>query len=279
MGKMRVSDKQSIQDFTGIRQKFVVEFLENVQPQMGPGSAIDVGCGVGNSARFLSDMGFRVVAVDEREENVKEAKRRYPEITFHTANVEDLPVAEMSTFDLVLCFGILYQLENPFRVIRNLHSLAGKILLIETMCVPNSETTMELLDEGYCEEQGLTYAAFYPSESSLIKMLYRAGFPFVYRFERLPAHKLYTSTLWRKRLRTMLVASKVALTAPNLALARDQMRFVPGPSDPWSTPLSRVRSFSAANLFKLRVLAARLVNLRRKEVNPAASGNVDSRRE
>jgi SAM-dependent methyltransferase len=279
MKKMRVLEKQSTRDFAGIRQKFVVEFLENVQPRMGPGSAIDVGCGVGNSSKFLSDMGFRVIAVDEREENVKEAKRRYPEIAFRTANVEDLPVAEMSTFDLVLCFGLLYQLENPFRVIRNLHSLTGNILLIETMCVPSSETTMELLDEGYCEEQGLSYAAFYPSESSLIKMLYRAGFPFVYRFERLPVHKVYTRTLWRKRLRTMLVASKVALTAPNLALERDQMRFVPGPSDPWSTPLSRLRNFSAASLFKLRVLAARFVNLWRRDVSAAPSRDVDRRRE
>ncbi|MGB8440354.1 MAG: class I SAM-dependent methyltransferase, partial [Candidatus Acidiferrales bacterium] len=108
MEKMRVLAKQSTRDFTGIRQRFVVEFLENVQPQMGPGSAIDVGCGVGNSSKFLSDLGFRVIAVDGREENVKEAKRRYPEIAFRTANVEDLPVAEMSTFDLVLCFGLLY---------------------------------------------------------------------------------------------------------------------------------------------------------------------------
>ena len=279
MEKMRVSVGQSTLDFTGIRQKFVAEFLGNVHPRMGPGSALDAGCGVGNFSKFLADLGFNVIGVDGREENVKEAKRRYPEITYRRADVEDLRFAELGAFDLGLCFGLLYLLENPFRAIRNLHSLAGKILLIETMCIPSSETTMELLDEGHCKEQGLSYAAFYPSESTLVKMLYLAGFPFVYRFDRLPAHKLYTRTLWRKRLRTMLVASKVALTAPNLALVRDQLRTVPGPSDPWSTPLSRLRDFSTASLFRLRVLTARFVKPLRKKMDPAPSGDVDRRRE
>ena len=272
MEKTWLFDRKWTRDFTGIRQKFIAEFLGSVQPQMALGSALDVGCGVGDFSKFLSDLGFCVIAVDGREENVTEAKRRYPEITYRVANVEDLPVAEMGTFDLVLCLGLLYHLENPFRAIRNLHSLTGRILFIETMCVPNSETTMELLDEGHGEDQGLNYVAFYPSESSFIKMLYRAGFPFVYRFEQLPAHELYTKTLWRKRLRTMLVTSKVALTAPNLALVMDQMRPVPGPSDPWTTPLSRLRDFSAASLFKLRVSAARVMKPWRRRVNGARSG-------
>jgi SAM-dependent methyltransferase len=265
-------DRQWTRDFTGIRQKFIAEFLGNVRPQMGLGSALDVGCGVGDFSKFLSELGFSVIAVDGREENVTEAKRRYPEISYRVANVENLPVAEMGTFDLVLCFGLLYHLENPFRAIRNLHSLTGRVLLIETMCTPYANTTMELLDEGHCEDQGLNYVAFYPSESTFVKMLYRAGFPFVYRFERLPVHELYTKTLWRKRLRTMLVTSKIALTAPNLALVRDQLRPVPGRSDPWTTPLSRLRDFLVASLFKLRVFAARIMKPWRRKVNPARSG-------
>jgi SAM-dependent methyltransferase len=272
-------DRKWTRDFTRVRQRFVAEFLGNVHPQINSGSALDVGSGVGDFSKFLSDLGFRVEAVDGRVENVAESKRRYPEITHHTANVEDLPAAEMGTFDLVLCFGLLYHVENPFRAIRNLYSVTGKILLIETMRIPGSETAMQLLDEGQAEDQGLNYVAFYPSESCLIKMLYRAGFPFVYGFERLPADELYTASLWRKRLRTMLVASKVSLTAPNLVLAKDQPRPVPGPSDPWSTPLSRLRDFSAASLFHLRLFAARFVKPWRRKTSPARSGDVGVRPE
>jgi SAM-dependent methyltransferase len=244
-------DRQWTRDFTALRQKFVAEFLGNVQPRIATGSALDVGCGVGDFSKFLLELGFRVTAVDGREENVREAKNRYPEISCRTVDVEDLPIAEMGTFDLVLCFGLLYHLENPFRAIRNLHSLTTELLLIETMCTPTSETTMELLDEGHAEDQALNYVAFYPSEACLVKMLYRSGFPFVYRFIRLPADQLYTASIWRKKLRTFLVASKTALQAPNLAHAQDLYRPVPGPRDPWTTKLSRIRHISERLLTRL----------------------------
>ncbi len=267
MEKKWLFDRQWTRDFTTLRQSFVRDFLAKVQPQIAAGSALDVGCGVGDFSKFLAVLGFRVSAVDGREENVIEAKKRHPEISYRTANVEELPVAEMGIFDLVLCFGLLYHLENPFRAIRNLYSLTGKILLIETMCVPGSETTMELLDEGQAEDQGLNYVAFYPSETAIIKMLYRAGFPYVYRFVPLPVDELYTKTVWRKQLRTLLAASRSPVSAPNLVLATESMRHAVGDTDPWTTGLSRVRDFLLKRLFKLRVLASKLLKPSRKEMN------------
>ena len=270
MEKEWVFDIPWARDFTRARQAFAKEFLEAVRKQIDLSSAVDVGCGVGDFSKFLSGMGIKVVAVDGRQENVTEGKRRHPEITFLTANAEDLPLAEMSTFDLVFCFGLLYHLENPFRAIRQLHALTNKILLIETMFVPGSEPTMSLLDEGISENQGLNYVAFYPSESCLVKMLYRAGFPFVYRFERLPADQLYTASAWRKRMRTLLVASKTALTVDNLVLAKDLHRPVPGPSDPWATLLSRLQG----QLFQLYVFLSRLMRPRRERADSASSSDV-----
>jgi len=100
---------------------------------------------------------------------------------------------------------------------------------------------MELLDEGVEENQGLHYIAYYPSESSLVKMLYRADFAYVYRLAAPPAHELYHSSLWRKRKRAMLVASKVPLEVPALIFAREPIRKVTGLTDPWMTSLGTVR--------------------------------------
>jgi len=264
-----VFDTPWARDFARARQAFTREFLEAVRKQMDLSSAVDVGCGVGDFSKFLSGMGFQVVAVDGRQENVIEGRKRHPGVTFLTANVEDLPLSEMSTFDLVFCFGLLYHLENPFRAIRKLHFLTNKILLIESMCVPDSEPTMSLLDEGISENQGLNYVAFYPSESCLVKMLYRAGFPFVYRFERLPADQLYTASAWQKKMRTLLVASKMVLTVENLVLAKDLLRPVPGPSDPWTTLLSRLKG----RLFQVRVFLSHFVKPHRGRADSASSGD------
>jgi SAM-dependent methyltransferase len=236
-----VFDVPVARDYVKMRLAFVATFVETVRKQLELASALDVGCGVGYFSKFLSDMNFRVVAVDGREENVVQAKKRYPKITFLRRNVEDPALLEMGKFELVLSVGLLYHLENPFRAIRNLHSMTDKLLLIETMCVPSLQPTMDLLDEAPAENQGLNYVAFYPSESCLIKMLYRAGFPFVYRFKRLPKCKPFASTFWRKKSRTFLAASNIALTAPNLVLAEEPCRPVPSASDdPWSTFISRL---------------------------------------
>lgn len=241
MGKVEVFDNRGTQEFTKARQLFLAGFLERVRQQVSLSSAVDIGCGVGDFSKLLSELGFRVVGVDGRGENIAEAKKRYPGINFVTGNAEDLVTSQMGSFDLVLCFGLLYHLENPFRAIRNLRSLTGQVLLIESMCAPTKRPTMELLDESVAENQGLRYVAFYPSESCLAKMLYRSGFPFVYSFSQLPSHELYNSTIWKKRRRTVLAASTSELRAPNLVFVNEPFQWATSESELWGTRLSRFR--------------------------------------
>lgn len=253
MEKQWTFDSDFTRGYTKVRQEFGAEFLEAVRKEIVLESALDMGCGVGYFSRYLSEMGLRVVAVDGREENVEEGKRRYPEITFLTRNVEDPAVLEIGSFDFVLCVGLLYHLENPFRAIRNLHALTGKILLLESMSAPGDGVMMELLDEGRDHDQGLNYVAFYPTEACLVKMLYRAGFPFVYQFRRLPDDDLFKGSLLRKRQRTFLAASRVSLSLSNLTLAKERFCWAGTDLDPWATRVSKAHHLA----FQLRVLAAK----------------------
>lgn len=248
-------DRVWTREFTKLRQKFIGKFLAQARQEMVLTSALDVGCGIGDFSKFLADLDFRVLGLDGREENVAEARRRNPAVAFEVADAEDLPVSRLGTFDLVLCFGLLYHLENPFRAIRHLHTVTKRLLLIETMRVPDAHATMALLDEGVVEDQGLNYVAFYPSESCLVKMLYRAGFSHVWRFVRLPNDELFKTSLWRKQQRTFLIASKAAISAPNITLVKEPVRSTPGALDPWGTSLSKGRHF----LFQIRVRVAKTV--------------------
>jgi tRNA (mo5U34)-methyltransferase len=245
LAKSWTFDSDLTRRYSEKRQDFIKEFLAPVRKRIDLASAADIGCGVGHFAKFLTELRLQVVAVDGREENVSEGRSRYPEITFLARNVEDPSLKEIGIFDFVLCVGLLYHLENPFRAIRNLYSITQKILLIESMCVPGSEPMMDLLDESTSENQGLNYVAFYPSEPCLVKMLYRAGFPFVYRFERLPVDGQFVTTRWRKRSRTFLAASKIELKEANLVFTREPIRKV-DTLLPWITPLSKVADYWAA---------------------------------
>lgn len=272
MEKQWQFDNSFTQSYTTVRQDFAREFLAALRQQFPLSSAADIGCGVGYFSKFLSDLGFQVVAVDGREKNADEGRRRYPEITFLARNVEDPSLSGIGVFDFVLCVGLLYHLENPFRAIRNLYSLTDKVLLIEAMCAPGPEPNLHLLDEQEYEDQGLHYIAFYPTEPCLVKMLYRAGFPFVYSFKRLPEDEQFRTTLWRKKARTFLVASKIELTAPGLDLAIEPVRWHSGDSDLWTTRVSRIRNYWVS-VRGLRAAVLQILKNRPRRSNPSPSGN------
>jgi SAM-dependent methyltransferase len=206
-----VFDSEWAQDYIRARQMVISTLLSQVKRPLELTTALDVGCGVGHFSKFLFDTGLRVVAVDGREANASEGRERYPEITFLTRNAEDPALPNVGTFDFVLCVGLIYHLENPFRTVRSLHEMTKKLLVVEAMCAAGTEPTLHLVDEDPGDDQGLNYVAFYPTESCLVKMLYRAGFPYVYGFQALPNHSLFHATFRKRQERTMLVASKCPL--------------------------------------------------------------------
>jgi SAM-dependent methyltransferase len=194
-------------------------------------TALDLGCGVGYFSSLLQDLGLQVTAVDARAENIAEARSRFPGIDFRVADAEDASVAGLGTFDLVLCFGLLYHLENPIRAIRNVHALTGKLLLLESMAVDEEQPFFLLLDEPEGEDQSLRAVSCYPSEGAMIKMAYRAGFPHVYRFRELPNHDDFRAATGRTRARTVIAASVPPLGSTLIDIAPE-----PKPSrDYWTT--------------------------------------------
>jgi len=228
-----VFDMPHYRRLTASRDLFLRRVVPALRRELELVTSLDVGCGVGFFSGLLADLGLQVVGLDGRSENVDEARRRYPQVAFHYADVEDPALAGQGEFDLVLCFGLLYHLENPFRAVRNLHALTGKIVLIESMVVPEERTVLAFRDEGPTEDQGLRHMAFYPSEACLVKMLYRAGFSRVYGFsaQSLPDHPDFHSSRSRRRVRTLLVAARTPVAAPFLKAIAEPAT----PADPWAT--------------------------------------------
>jgi SAM-dependent methyltransferase len=207
--------------------------LKKLIPALHLSTALDAGCGVGYFSQMLRECGLEVRGFDGRQQNVWEARARFPEISFATADVEDRASRNLGVFDLVLCFGLLYHLENPLLATRNLHALTGKCLLLESMCVPEDGTAALLREEPRQDNQSLTNVAFYPSEATLIKMLHCAGFRAVYRVLSLPEHEDFRETGTHRRRRTMLLASHFPVDFAGLRLCPETHDRV----DPWSKGL------------------------------------------
>ena len=225
-------DKRHYLELIRARGDTIRRVVAHLKPEMSLANALDAGCGVGFFAQALEECGLYVRGFDGRLENVLEARRRFPRIPFGQGDIEEPDIARLGTFDLVLCFGLVYHLENPMLAIRHLRALTGKGLLLESMCVPGAEAGMMLRSEPLQEDQSLTDIALCPSEGCLVKMLYRAGFGEVYRVvaSAMPDHDDFRETSEHARRRTVLFAS----TAPVGASCLERVAEPQDHRDPWA---------------------------------------------
>jgi SAM-dependent methyltransferase len=78
----------------------------------GGSKVLEVGSGPGHVARALSEAGASVIGVDFSAPMVKVAQRRYPDITFHEANAEQLPF-DAGSFDAAVSNFTVHHLARP----------------------------------------------------------------------------------------------------------------------------------------------------------------------
>jgi FkbM family methyltransferase len=223
-------DQKEYRQLIEARGETIRRAVKRLKPALGLSNAVDAGCGVGYFSKTLVECGLNACGFDGREENVAEARHRFPQIPFEQGDIEERAILQLGRFDLVLCFGLLYHLENPLQAMRNLRGLTGKCLLLESMCVPEEKPAMLLRDEPRQDDQSLTNMALYPSESSLVKMLYRVGFRMVYRVRPLPDHEDFRETTEHRRRRTVLLASNTAIDVAGFRLVTEPCE----PEDPWA---------------------------------------------
>jgi len=174
--------------------------------------AADVGCHEGYYSLALRELGVpEVLGLDYREDNLRRARfvaehLSVSGVRFLQANVEELDPVELGEFSLVLCYGLLYHLENPMRALRRLHAITGELLVLETQVVDEVEGVTEwgsqewmrpfhgvlaVIDESgeYDEgnaETGSTPIVTCPSPRALQFLLQAAGFRDVRRVEPPP---------------------------------------------------------------------------------------------
>lgn len=207
MSSARIFDLAVYGELNKARAAVVSQLLLGLRERTTLRTALDVACGAGYFSGLLSSLGFEVIGVDGRQENVEDCTQRYPAIRFERFNAEETALRSLGKFDLVLCFGLLYHLENPLMAIRHLEALTRNVLLVEGVIFQGREPIMGLIDELPLDDQGLSYTAFYPTEACLQKMLYRAGFSHVYKFKAMPRFPGYRKSGRLPKVRTMLAAS------------------------------------------------------------------------
>jgi tRNA (mo5U34)-methyltransferase len=233
--RLRPFDQPHYRQINQARAQTIRNVTARLAPLLQLHTAMDAGAGLGFFSQTLFECGLQVRGFDGREENTVESRRRFPHIRFDQGDLQDRGILDLGQFDLVLCFGLLYHLENPLLAVRHLRALTKKCLLLESMCVPDEKPSLLLREEPREDDQSLTDVAYYPSEGSLIKMLYRAGYAFVYRVAPLPDHDDFRDTREHRRKRTVLLASAAPVDLFGFRLCPEDREA----RDPWTKKQNR----------------------------------------
>ena len=116
-------------------QQMAYQALFDLTPSPRLGArALDIGCGAGRWARFLSEHGYQTVGIDLQPALIEAARRRYPYIDFLHTSVQEYSSEE--PFDLVSSVEVIRH--NPFEeqlvIIRKIRELlvdGGYVIMLE----------------------------------------------------------------------------------------------------------------------------------------------------
>lgn len=170
-------------------------------PRMSGRRAIDLACHEGWFSQQVATLGFDVLGLDARAEHVADAIQvaaacGATNVSFRQCDVHAIDPAAEGRFDLVLCLGLIYHLENPVGALRMARALTaeGGLCLVETQIAPGLSGVIDyghhtfvktltgsfaIIDETgetHGPETSTTGICLVPSLEALLWVLRKVGF-------------------------------------------------------------------------------------------------------
>lgn len=188
-------------------------------------SAIDIACHQGFFSTQLARRGARgVLGIDARAEHVADAeliRQAYGlgNLRLEQHDIYEVKPAQLGSFDVVVCYGLLYHVENPvglLRLCRQLIGANGGACVVETQVVPNMSGVVDwgsyeyvkplhgvfgLIDESletHVPEASTTGVCMAPSVEGLLWLMRKIGFTSVVQIA--PPADAYEQHRFNKRV-------------------------------------------------------------------------------
>lgn len=176
------------------RETVLRNYLNNCSDNLS--TALDISCHEGFFSLILAEYFENVTGLDKNAESLEKAIQisnllGHSKINFVNTSVEMWD--EKQNADFVLCFGLLYHVENPIQILRKLATLTKKFLCLESQVLPfNLTGSIEdgsylwqrnlngifglCADYSESPEGGLTDLSLVPSREALEFLLRQLGF-------------------------------------------------------------------------------------------------------
>lgn len=196
--------------------------LEMMDEKARVGDVLDVACHEGWFTELLSHHAEAVLGVDKNKESIEAARGMVQEILDRwNTRFRHLPegfgrdTELKQTFELVVCFGLLYHHDDPVGLVRALAHHSSRAVLIETQLAPtpvkaalpangangtaydteqvpwgaapgtkNVEGWFALVQDDEGRDGGMSRAAFVPTPSGVAALMLAAGLRRVGRLDQ-----------------------------------------------------------------------------------------------
>jgi tRNA (mo5U34)-methyltransferase len=170
---------------------------------------LDVGCNCGGFSTKAAKSGAEYVLgidiVDHYLEQANFIKHAWglKQVEFKKMAIEDLDGKNVGQYDITLCLGLLYHLENPVQAMRKLSSVTRRMLVVDTKLIhcrfgnwrsslmrrpiwvmnfPPVATTRSV-DASTSLWRTESFCQFTPNERAVVELLRFVGFPNITRLK------------------------------------------------------------------------------------------------
>jgi SAM-dependent methyltransferase len=137
-GKKTLSDKDILLSESAVWKSIVKSldlFFPGTKEERKKLRVVDLGCLEGGYAVEFAKLGFDTLGIEAREDNLQ--KCEYVKSNLGLTNVNFVKddvrnLANYGKFDIVLCYGLLYHLNDPIAFLKTVSECTNKLLFLNT---------------------------------------------------------------------------------------------------------------------------------------------------
>jgi SAM-dependent methyltransferase len=122
-------------DYAHAGEGEAIELTLRSVPRRADQLLLDVGCGLGGTAKYVQDHGWgTVVGLDAEPESIARARQLYPSIEFHVCDVLQASSVIGGKYDVIYLFNAFYAFDDQPRALAGLARLAapsGRLILFD----------------------------------------------------------------------------------------------------------------------------------------------------
>jgi ubiquinone/menaquinone biosynthesis C-methylase UbiE len=159
--------------------KFGEEIVKLLNPKKGE-TILDIGCGTGDLTKKISEQCGKVIGIDNSNEMIQSAQKKYPEISFIHNDAKNYQLDDK--FDAIFSNAVLHWIPQADTMIQNAnrHLKIGGRYVVEFGGKGCNYSIINTLKE-HLDKEGLNYPSiesmlYYPSISQYSTVLENNGF-------------------------------------------------------------------------------------------------------